>query len=330
MKREIKGYKYLCIVVCVFLLFSVGLETPSEAKEKFPTRPVELIVPTPPGGGTDIMSRILIDGIESFLGKKVVVVNKPGGAGSIGTTTIVEAKPDGYTLGCLWNAPLTMLHHTLKVSYTLDDFSYIAQISKGPFLFCVRSEFPAKNAEEFFEYVRKNPGKLTYANDGVGGTVQFAGERVFHALKVKLRPVPYGGAGESIKALLGGHVDVYGGSVPPALPHIKAGTVRPIFVTTRERIKVLPEVAGVSDLGHPETEFFLWRGIVGPKGIPADRLVILEKAFREAAQTDKMRGHLDKLGEMVTASTGKEFEELVRSEFAAVAIIAKEIGLAPK
>ena len=258
------------------------------------------------------------------------MINKPGGSGTIGTNEIAKARPDGYNLGCIWNAPLTMVPHVLKVTYTLDDFIYITQVARGALIFCVRSEFPAKTAEEFFEYVRKNPGKLTYANDGVGNLLQFSGERLFHALKVKLRPVPYAGAGESIKALLGGHVDVYGGSVPPALPHIKAGTVRAVFVTTRERISELPDVPCASDLGHPEDATFIWRGIIGPKRLPADRVAILEKAFREGAQTQKMKNYLKELGETVVASTGKPFEELVRSEFAAMTLVAKEIGLSPK
>lgn len=330
MRRDKKAFRYMGILICSvsFSIWVWGL--PAGAQEKFPTRPVNLILPTAPGGGTDIMARILAAATEPFIGQKVVVINKPGGSGTIGLNEIAKTRPDGYNLGCLWNAPLTMVPHVLKVTFSLDDFIYITQMTKGAMIFCVLSEFPAKTAQEFFDYVRKNPGKLTYANDGVGNLAQFSGERLFHALKVKLRPVPYAGAGESIKALLGGQVDVYGGSVPPAIPHIMAGKVRAIFVTTRERISELPDVPCATDLGHPEASTPIWRGIIGPKGLPADRVAILEKAFREAAQTQKVKDHLKEMGETVVASTGKPFEELVRSEFAAMAVVAKEIGLAPK
>lgn len=314
----------------LFFFFTMAMGTSAGSQEKFPTRPVNMIVPAAPGGGTDIMARILAEATEPFLGQKIVVVNKVGGSGTIGVDAIFQAKPDGYTLGCVWNAPLTMVPHVLKTSYLLSKFSYITQVAKGAVIFCVRSEFPAQTAEEFFDYARKNPGKLTYANDGVGNLIQFAGERMFHALKVKLRPVPYGGAGESIKALLGSHVEVYGGSVPPAMPHIKAGTVRAIFVTTRERIGELPGVVCASDLKHPEAATPIWRGVLGPAQIPADRLAIFEKAFRQGAQTQKVKDHLKALGETVVASSGKEFEALVLSEAAAMAAVAKEIGLAPK
>ena len=330
MKRESKRFRYLGFLICVFLLSAVGLEVMAGAEEKFPTRPLEIIMPTGPGGGADTTLRIVVDAIEPFLGQKAVVINKPGASGIIGTNVIIGAKPDGYTLGCLWNGPLTTVRHVMKVSYKIDDFSYITQIVKGSGLWCVRSEFPAKNAEEFFEYAKKNPGKLTYGVDGIGGFHHLSGERIFHAMKVKLRPIPYADAGDNLKALLGGHVDVVGIVSNIALPHIKAGTIRGIFVTSRERIKEVPEAVGVSELGHPEAETLLLRGIVGPKGIPADRLAILEMAFRQAALTDKVKERLEKMGDTVVASTGKQFEELVRSEAAAMAIIAKEIGLAPK
>ena len=330
MRTEKKASKYMSFLIWGVLFFIWFLGLPAGAQEKFPTRPVNLILPTAPGGGTDIMARILADVTEPFMGQKVVVINKPGGSGTIGMSEIAKARPDGYNLGCVWNAPLTMVPHVLKVTYSLDDFIYITQATIGPMIFCVRSEFPAKTAQEFFDYVRKNPGKLTYANDGVGNLAQFSGERLFHALKVKLRPIPYAGAGESIKALLGGHVDVYGGSVPPAIPHIMAGTVRAVFVTTRERSSELPDVPCATDLGYPEASTPIWRGIIGPKGLPADRVAIIEKAFREGAKTQKMKDHLKKLGETVVASTGKPFEDLVRSEFAAMTVVAKEIGLATK
>lgn len=314
----------------VVLAAVAGVVGVGGAQEKFPTRPIEVVVPTPPGGGTDTVMRILAEAAEPVLGQKVVVINKPGGSGTVGLNYIAQSRPDGYTLGGLWGAPVTMVPHVIKVNFTLDDFTYITQVGKYSSIFCVRSEFPAKTAKEFFEYAAKNPGKLTYANDGVGNSIHFSAERIFPVMGVKLRPVPYGGAGESIKALLGGHVDVYGGSPPPPLPHVKAGTVRCLFVTTRERLEILPDVPGVADLGHPELDTPIWRGILGPKGIPADNVAILERAFREAAKSPSFLKQMKDLGEFTVGSTGKEFEQMVRAEAAAMAIVAKQIGLAPK
>ncbi len=329
MERKSRKFSYFVILVCALLIFAGALDKAAYAAKKFPTKQLRLIVPTPPGGGTDIMTRMLVKSAEPLLGKKIVVLNKAGGSGTIGTNAIVEAKPDGYTIGSLWNAPLTIVPHTLKITYTLDSFSYITWVNRGSVLFAVMSKFPAHTAEEFFEYVRKNPG-LTYACDGVGNLIQFSGEKIFQKMNLKLRAVPYGGAGESIKALLGGHVDIYGGSAPPAIPHIKAGKVRGLFVTTVERARALPDVPGVKDLGCPETQTVLWRGIVGPKGIPSERLAVLEKAFRKAAQSQKVKDFLNKRGEEIVASSGKEFEEMVRAEYAGNAAIAKKLGFVKK
>ncbi len=330
MRKEKRGLWFLGVLFSGFLLCGGGLETGANAQGKFPTRPIEVIVPLAAGSGTDNMTRILSDAATPFLEQKLVVINKSGGSGTIGMSAVAQAKADGYTLGCTWCAPLTMVPHVLKVSYTLDDFTYITLAARGPFIFCVRPEFPAKNAQEFFEYVKEHPGKFTYTTEGVGNTLHFAGERIFQAMKVKLRPIPFSGAGDQAKALLGGHADIYAGSLPAILPHIKAGKVRPLFVTTKERNKELPEVPSVTDLGHPEAETANWRGVIGPKGIPADRLAVLEKALRQAAQSEKMKTILDQLGETAVGSSGKEFEEQVRTDAASLAIVAKVLGLTPK
>ena len=321
--------KHLCPVGVALLLTLVCVWT-AAAGEKFPRRPVELIVPAAPGGGTDIVARILAEAAEPILGQKVVVINKAGGSGTIGLHAITEATPDGHVLGCIYNSPLTMVPNVLRVKFTPDDFSYVTMLAKGPMLFAVRSEFPAKTAAEFFEVAGKSPGKYTYAGDGVGNIVHFAGERVFQAKLVRLRLVPFGGAGESMKALLGGHVNVYGGTVPPAVPHVKADKVRPLFVTSKERVEALPNTPGVKELGKDVPETFIWRGILGPKGIPADRIAILEKAFQQAVQSEAVRSKLKDLGEVVAVAGGKEFERAVRDENAEMARVAMELGLSPK
>ncbi len=323
--RITASWVWLCVGIASALVTGAAA-----AGEKFPARPVELIVPAAPGGGTDIVARILAEAAEPLLGQKVVVVNKAGGSGTIGLSAILEARPDGHTVGCIYNSPLTMVPNVLRVKFTADDFGYVTMLAKGPMLFAVRSEFPAKNAAEFFELVTKTPGKYTYAGDGVGNIVHFSGERVFHVMSAKLRLVPYGGAGESIKALLGSHVDVYGGTVPPAIPHIKSGKVRPLFVTTKERVDALPDTPGVTELGRSAPETFIWRGIVSPKGVPAERVAILAKAFQQAVQSDAVRAKLKELGEAPVVADGQEFEKLAREETAEMAKVAKELGLSPK
>jgi tripartite-type tricarboxylate transporter receptor subunit TctC len=331
MQTIFKKIYAISFVSLSFVILMGGQHDEVSGADNFPAKPLEMIVPSAPGGGTDVLARLIVDSAEPFLKQKIVVVNKPGASSTLGASELVKARPDGYTIMCAHNAALTMAPHVIKVNYSLDDFSYISWITKGALMFAVRTDSPYKTAQDVFEFASKNPGKLVYAGEGIGDTAHFSGEKVFQANNVKLRIVPYGGSGESIKALLGGHVDIYGGSVLAAAPHIKAGKVRGLFVTAYDRVSMLPDVPALKDLGLPANlQTVLWRGILAPKGVPAGRLAVLEKAFQQAAQTEKVKGILEKQGEVSIGSTGKEFEELVRSEAAANTAIAKQLGLSPK
>jgi tripartite-type tricarboxylate transporter receptor subunit TctC len=328
-----KKYGMLVIQLVFFSFVSVlslGEMEKLDASE-FPTKPIEMIVPAPAGGGTDIIARLIGEAVEKELKQKIVVINTPGASGTLGMNQIVKSRADGYSLGCTWQAPMTMVPNVLKVDYNPDSFSYISLVSTGANLFAVRSDFSAKTAEEFFTYAQNNLGKVTYGNEGIGNTAHFAGEKVFQAKKVQLRMVPYGGSAEIMSALLGGHIDVYGGSVLAAGQQIQAGAVRGIFVTTYERVKSLPNIPGIKDLNLPkEVETLVWRGIVGPKGIPAERMAILEKAFQKAARSQKVTEFLEKQGDDIIASSSEDFEKRVRLEFKTNASVAKEIGLSAK
>ena len=301
------------------------------AQEKFPSRPIELIVPTPPGGGVDIVARMLAELVEPILGTRVVVVNKPGASGAIGMTQLTQAKPDGYTLAAVWNAPLTVTPHTLGVSYTLDDYTPITQLTGGtPFVFCVKPDFPAANGAEFAELLRKNPNKYTYGNDGVAGTVQLAGERVFGRLGIKARPVPFGGAGETVKNFLGGHIDIYGGTIPTILEYVRAGQAKCLLVTATERTPVLPDTTSLAELGAADSASELWRGIVAPKGLPPDRVATLEKAFHQATQHRKFVDFETTRGESAVGGRSGDFAKMIKAEYEANAEILKRLGLGKK
>jgi tripartite-type tricarboxylate transporter receptor subunit TctC len=300
---------------------------PASAQEKYPARPIEVIVPTPPGGGTDIAFRLLAEIAEPMLGQKLVVVNKAGGGGMIGMAQVVSARPDGYTLGGLWNAPLTMTPHMQQAPYSPADYVTISMADSAPMVLCTKQEFPAKDAREFIEHVRKNPGKFTYGNDGVGGTIQLSVERVFTKLGIKARPVPFGGAGETLKNFIGGHVDIYAGSIPPIVPYVKDASAKCLMLTGPDRNASLPQAASLADLGMSENSTALWHGMVGPKGIPADRLALLEKTFMQAAKTERFRQFMEPKGIKVEGTSGAEFRKVIDSEYAAMGQVMKAIGL---
>jgi len=317
--------RFLGISVSVFSI-ALGLS----AQERFPSRPIEMIIPTAAGGGTDISLRMLAEIVEPILGQKVVIANKTGGGGSVGMAAITQAKPDGYTIGGLWNAPLTMTPHILQTPYTQKDYTAVTLATWAPALLCTKTAFPANDGKEFIEELRKNPNKYTYGNDGVGGTMHLASERVFAKLGVKARAVPFNGASETLKAFLGGHIDIYAGSIAPIQPYVKDGTAKCLLLTSAERSPVLPNASGLADLGIPNEATVLWRGIIAPNGVSRDRMALLEKAFSEAARSEKFRKFTEARGEEARSSSPAEFRELIDSEYAAMAQVMGSIGLGKK
>ena len=299
----------------------------AHAQEKFPSKPIEMIIPTAAGGGTDISLRMLAEIVEPMLGQKIVVVNKTGGGGTVGMSQVVQAKPDGYTIGGLWNAPLTMTPHMLPAPYKPTDYTAVTLVTASPTILCVKAAFPADDGKAFIEVLRKNPGKYTYGNDGVGGTIQLATERVFSKLGVKARPVPFAGAGETLKAFLGDHIDIYGGSIPPILPYVKDKSAKCLMVTSAERNAAVPGAAALTDLGAPNEATVLWRGIIAPNGLPPDRLAVLQKAFSEAAQTPKFKEFMQKRGEEAKGSSAAELRKLIDTEYDAMGNIMASLGL---
>ena len=175
-----------------------------------------------------------------------MIENKPGGGGSVGTALITQARPDGYTLLMNFNGPMTTLPHSLQVPYTLDSYTPIIQVGSGSYVLCTAPDFPAANAKELIANLKQNPGKYTYGNDGVGNTMQLAAERIFRHFDVKARPVPFGGAGETARNFLGGHVDFYGGSLPPILPHVAAGKAKCLMLTSAADNPAMPGASGLA------------------------------------------------------------------------------------
>jgi tripartite-type tricarboxylate transporter receptor subunit TctC len=323
-------FRFACRTATAVALLACAGVIPVAAQERYPSRPIQLIVPSPPGGGTDIFGRQLAELVEPILGQKLVVENKPGGGGTVGTTLVTQARPDGYTLGMIWNSPLTTSPHSLQVPYTPDSYTPIIQIGSSSYVLCTAPDFPAANGKEFIAHLKQNPGKYTYGNDGVGGTMQLAAERIFGEFGAKVRPVPFGGAGETARNFLGGHVDFYGGSLPPILPHVAAGKAKCLVLTSAANNPALPAASGLADLGAPGAETVLWWGVIGPKGLPADRVQAIEAAFRKAAESPRFKEVQQKQGATAVIRGSDEMAKLIRSEHAALGAVAQSLGLQRK
>jgi tripartite-type tricarboxylate transporter receptor subunit TctC len=313
----------LLSAVLVAPMFAVA-----HAEEKFPAHPIQLIVPTAPGGGTDVAARLLASLAEKSLGQKIIVVDKPGAGGVIGVEEMLRAAPDGYTIANVWNSPLTITPQMFPVSYKPDRYTPVVLSDTSPIGFCVMKDFPAQDGKALVALLKEHPDKYTYGTDGISGTVHLAAELMFSALGVKARAIPYAGAGETLSAFMGHSVDIYGGSLPPILPFVQNGTARCLAVSSVKRNAMLPDAASLEDLGIPQTQTLLWHGVIAPAAIPPDRLAILEHAFQEAASSDKYKAFAAKQGEDAVAWTRADARSLIEKEYQAMGKVISDLGLA--
>lgn len=294
---------------------------------EYPERSIELTIPAGAGGGTDTSARKLAILLEEELGQSIAVLNVGGGGGSVGASQFMQAKPDGYSLFATWNSPLTTVPHVQNVAYGLDSFTPIASTSETAYTLCVKADFPGDSGEEFLAELAANPDKYTYGNDGIGGTMQLAAERIFQARDIKAVPIPFGGAKETLQNFLGGHVDIYGGSISTVLPFVESGEAKCPLVTSAADVPALPGASGLDQVGLGDQETLLWRAILGPKDLdPA----IVEKlgAIIEASVNDPSYVEfLATKGEVPNVVLGEELGARLQAESDGLAAVSKALGL---
>ena len=269
------------IAVALFLTLTLVMAMPGQAAE-FPTKEVQIIVPYAAGGATDLVFRALAAATSKYLGKAVVVVNKPGGGGAIGVTEAMQARPDGYTL-LTAITPLTILPHQVKTAFTYRSFEPVINVVQDPAMFQVRADSPWKTLREFLDYARKNPGMITVGNSGAGGGVHLIALAFEKAAGVKLNHIPFAGGGPSVTALLGGHIHAVSVSPPEGIAHVKAGKLRIIALFSETRMGAFPDVPTVREQGVPFT-MGQWRGLAAPKGTPPDVVRKLHDAFKKGME----------------------------------------------
>ncbi|MEQ1807604.1 MAG: tripartite tricarboxylate transporter substrate binding protein [Burkholderiaceae bacterium] len=292
--------------------------------------PLKLIIPTPPGGGTDGFFRVLAREAETPLGQPIVIVNVPGAGGTIGLAQMTRAAPDGNTVAAVWLGPVTVSPHTTKVTYTPADYVPVVQVSSAPYVICVQPNFPAANAHELIAELKRYPDKYTYGNDGLGGPGHLATARILRATGAGARDVPFKGAGETLTSFLGAHVDIYVGSIPPILPHAQAGKAKCLLVSSDERSPSLPQASGLRDIGLAGEETILWRAVLVPKGTPPERVEKLAAAFEQAANAPASRKFLQDAGEQVLIRKGAELRDYIDREYEAMRLTARALKLAPQ
>jgi len=317
-------------LVAAMTLGAVLMPDAGRAQERFPAKPIEMIIPTAPGGGTDASLRYLSELAEAHLGQKVVILNKPGGSGAVGVTALTTSKPDGYTVAGVWFAPLTVAPHMLPVAYAPTDYVPVSLSVIVPLVFCVKASFPAKTGAEFLEHLRANPDKYTYGTDGVGGASQLAAERLSRVASFKIRGIPFTDSGAILKNFLGDHVNIYMGVIAPIQAYVQSGEAKCLLLTTPDRNAALPDAAGLSDVGHAGAGTLVWRGVIAPKQTPPDRIKILEEAYSKAAKSEQFQAFMQKQGGLAIGSTSAEFAKTVEQDYADFGMIVKDLGIGKK
>lgn len=298
--------------------------------QTYPTRPVRLIVPFTPAGGTDLMARLLSQPLSERFGQQFIVENRPGAGGNIGTEAVVRSPPDGYTLLMMLtpNAVNATLFEKLNFNF-IRDIAPVAGISREANVLLVHPSIPAKTTDEFIAYVKANPGKITMASSGNGTSPHIAGELFKMMVGVRMVHIPYRGAGPALTDLLGGQVQMMFPTMSSSLAYIRDGKLRPLAVTTSTRSEVLPEVPAVGN-SVPGYEASTWYGIGAPKNTPTEIIERLNRVINSILVTPQMKAQLATLGSSTLLLSPAQLGTLVAEETEKWAKVIRAANIRPE
>ncbi len=297
--------------------------------QSYPTRPVTLVVPFPPGGGTDTGARIVAQKLTAKWGQQVVVENKGGAAGAIGADMVAKAKADGYTI-LMGNIGTQAINPSLykKLPYDPDKaFAPISLVAELPLAMMVNPQVPARDAKEFIALAKARPGLLSYSSSGAGGAPHLAAEMFKLATGSFIVHVPYRGGGPAVQDLIAGHVQLSFMTVFEASGHIKAGKLRALAVTSRQRVSALPDVPTLAESAVPGFDSISWIGLLAPAGTPKEIVEKIAGDVREVVAAEDVKGRLVELGAIPATSTPAQFTALIEKDRTRYAKIIAERGI---
>ena len=285
------------------------------AQQSYPTRPVRLIVPFAPGGGTDITARLLAQKLTESFRQTVIVDNRPGGGGTIGIETAVRANPDGYTLillttGYTTNAALGRLPYD-----PVQEVSPIGLVGETGFVVALHPSLPVKSIKELIAYDKASPGKINYGSAGAGGITHIATELLNYMANTKLTHVPYKGAGPALNDLLGGQVQLLLGGLPPMLPHVKSNRLRGVAITSAKRSNAAPDIPTVGE-SVPGYEATLWFAVLGPKALPREIVARWNKEIDRIIHLPEIRERMANDGTEPLGGSPERFRDVIARDIA--------------
>jgi tripartite-type tricarboxylate transporter receptor subunit TctC len=300
--------------------------------QDYPSKPIRLMVPFPPGGSTDIVARIVAQKLSAQLGQPLVIENRGGAGGTLGTAVAAKAAPDGYSLTVASTSTHVVAPSVYKkLDYDpVKDFQPISLMAVSPYLLVVNPSVPAKTLKELVELMKSKPGQMNYASAGIGSTTHLAMEMLKLASSTYALHIPYSGNGPAGTAVLGGQVEILFGSLPAVLPQAKSGRLRALAVGTPKRSPSLPEVPTVAESGYPGFDASLWLAIMAPAGTPAPIVERLHKEIVAAVAAPDTRETLDKNGAEPLTSTPAELAAMMRDGVKKYAQVVQSAGVKPE
>jgi tripartite-type tricarboxylate transporter receptor subunit TctC len=297
--------------------------------QAYPTRTVEIIVAYPPGGSGDLMARVIAERMASSWGQQVIVLNKPGAAGMIAAEASAKSRPDGHTIFLGYTSEMAV-NQSLYAKMTYDplrDFSPVAMSGVLPLLLVANPSLAARTVEEIIALARARPGELTFASSGVGAPASLGMELLMSSAKVKLLNVPYKGGGEIMAAVLGGQVNLFFSSIPPALPNVESGKLRAVAVSTGSRVPSLPNVPTIAESGVPGFDVSGWFAFFVPAGTPRPVIDRIADAVNATVKDPQIAKQFASQGIVVSVMTPEQLGSFVQQEAKKYARIIKEAGV---
>jgi tripartite-type tricarboxylate transporter receptor subunit TctC len=316
----------LTTAVLILALLVPGL---ASAQDAFPSRPITIVNPFPPGGQADLSGRPLAAALEKVFKQPVVLTNKSGAAGAVGMQSVAVAKPDGYTI-TITVPSISTLPEVDKLfartpTITREQFAPIARINADPCMVVVHAERPWKTLKELLDDAKKRPGEITFASSGIYGASHVPMEMILQAAGAKMRHLPTAGGGPATTATLGGHADLWCSTIGPATPHVKSGKFRALAVTSVTRQPYFPDVPTAKELGY-DVEYYLWIGLFGPKSLPAPIMKAWRDAVRQAVEDPAFKSALEKVQSPLAYQDADEFQKWWDADSARLAEVIKKIG----
>jgi tripartite-type tricarboxylate transporter receptor subunit TctC len=318
----VKVLKPLLIAVAVLLVPALA------TAQDFPNRPIKLIVPFPPGGPNDIIARTVGQRMSEILKQQVVIDNRGGQGGVLGTDAVAKSRPDGYTIAIASAGALAISPSMEKIAYdTLKDLQPITLVAKVPEMLVVATSVPANNMKELVALAKSQPGKLNYASSGPGSMPHLAGELFKLTAKIDIAHVPYRGAAPAVNDLLGQQVQMVFLDLPILLPQINAGKLKPIAVGAPKRVPTAPNVPTTIEVGMPDLQTENWYGMVAPAGTPPQIVAVLNKATVEAMKDPGVAEKLASQGAILEGQTPEQFRAFIDAEIKKWAKVIKDAGV---